>query len=141
MEVLRGSRDITDLDIVVGAGLKKTFEAGTGMLGALSFVTVRQKQHNTARQLPLRFSRNNELIDDDLCAVGEVAELRLPKTQHLGIIERISVVKTEDGGFGQKAIVNTEARLIFGEMQQRDVGITRLGIVNNRMPSTKGAAS
>ena len=62
--------------------------------------------------LPFRFRRDDELIDDDLRAVRKIAELRFPEAKHVRIIERITVIEPEDRGFGEKAVVNANARLI-----------------------------
>src|SRR5207302_873969 len=78
VEVLRRSREIADLDVVLRAKLQETFEASAGMFRALAFVTVRQQQRDSARPLPFRFRGNDELVDDRLCAVGKIAELRFP---------------------------------------------------------------
>ncbi len=51
------------------------------MLRAGAFIAVRQEQRETAEALPLRFARADELVDDDLGAVGEVAVLAFPDHQ------------------------------------------------------------
>ena len=57
------------------------------MFRPLAFVAVRQEQHEPARPLPLRFGADEELVDDDLGAVGEVAELGLPKHERRRVVE------------------------------------------------------
>ena len=49
------------------------------MFRTLAFVAVRQQQHESAQAIPLRFAGTDELIDDDLRAVGEIAELAFPQ--------------------------------------------------------------
>ena len=83
MEVLRSSRRLAHLHIVAGAELQIALDAGAGVLRPLSFVSVRQQQNQAAQQVPLVFAGDDELIDDDLRAVGEVAELRFPHHQRL----------------------------------------------------------
>src|SRR6266508_2944061 len=87
MKILRGGGWIADLDVILGARLEKSLEARAGVLRALPFIAMRQKQNNPAGALPLRFRRHDELIDDGLRAIGEIAELRLPKTEHSRIIK------------------------------------------------------
>src|ERR1044071_8382745 len=99
MKVLRGGGDIADLDIIFGAGLEEALESRAGMLRALSLVAVREKKHDPAGPLPFRFGPGNELVDDDLVAVGEIAKLRFPKAEHVRVIERIPIVESEDGRF------------------------------------------
>src|SRR6185369_2988685 len=73
----RGSRH-ADLHVVVGAHLQKTLDAARRMLGARAFVAVRQHHREPAQAAPLDFARHDELVDDDLRAVDEIAVLRLP---------------------------------------------------------------
>ncbi len=54
------------------------------MLRALAFVAVRQQQRDAGQQAPLGFAGGDELVDDDLRAVGEVAELRFPQHERFG---------------------------------------------------------
>ena len=61
------------------AQLQEALEARGGMLRALAFVAVRQEQRQAAQAVPLRFAGADELVDDDLRAVGEIAELALPR--------------------------------------------------------------
>jgi hypothetical protein len=49
--------------------------------GPWPFVAVRQQQHEAAHALPLLLAGGDELVDDDLRAVGEIAELRFPQRQ------------------------------------------------------------
>src|SRR6185312_750421 len=58
--------------------LQVAFEPRGGMLGPGSFVAVRQEEHEAAVALPLRLAGADELNDDDLGAIGEVAVLALP---------------------------------------------------------------
>src|SRR4030095_3742374 len=102
---------------------------------------MRQEQNDSARPLPFRFRGNDELIDDGLRAVREIAELSFPKAKHARVIERIAVVETEDRGFGQKAVVNADARLIRRKMKQWQIRLSRLRIVKKRVPMAECAAS
>src|ERR1700730_8250689 len=122
MKVLGGCRQIADLDVVFRAKLEKTFEAPAGMFRALAFVTVRQKQDDSTWPLPFRFSRNDELIDDGLRAIREIAELRFPQAKHARVIERVTVIETEDGRFRKQTVVDANALLLFSEMHQWHIG-------------------
>jgi hypothetical protein len=46
---------------------------------------VGQQQHEAALLAPLVLGGGDELVDDDLAAVDEVAELRLPQHQRVGV--------------------------------------------------------
>ena len=71
------------------------------MFGALSLIAVRQQHYEAAHPKPLRLAGGNELIDDHLCAVGEITELRLPHDQRMRLRQRIAVLKPEDSKLGE----------------------------------------
>src|SRR5215472_9995555 len=79
MEILSGGRGLADLNIVLGRELKVSLNACARVLRPLAFITVRQQHHQSGKQSPFVLAGNNELINDDLCPVGEVAELRFPQ--------------------------------------------------------------
>src|SRR6185312_13892975 len=91
------------------------------MFGTLAFVTVRQKHDEAAHAKPLGLTRSDELIDDDLRAVGEVAKLRFPERERLGLGRRIAVFEPEHRFFRQQGVDDLEARLTFAHMLQRVV--------------------
>jgi hypothetical protein len=66
---------------------------------------------------PLGFARGEELVDDDLGTVGEVAELGLPEDEGFGVITGEAVLEAEAGGFGEQRVVDVPAGL-----GGRDVG-------------------
>src|ERR1700733_12288973 len=111
------------------------------MLRALSFIPVREQQHEAAYLAPFRLGGGDELIDDDLRAVREIAELRFPKGQGMGVGNAIAVFKTEHAEFAERAIVNLERRLIFIHELQRDVAMAILEIVKGKMPLAERAAA
>ena len=84
MEVLPGGGGLADLDVVARGELQIALNAGAGMLRPLAFVSMREKHDNAGEQIPLVFAGGDELIDDDLRAVGEIAELRFPGTRASG---------------------------------------------------------
>jgi len=78
---------------------------------SLSLVAVRQQHHHAAVALPLRVAANDELVDDHLRPVGEVAELRLPHHQGVGGVRGVAEFKAEHRRLGQQTIVNAETGL------------------------------
>ena len=75
---------VGDAQVVLGGELQEALEPGAGVLRALPFVAVRQQQHQRRASAPTwRAPRDDELVDDHLGAVGEVAVLRLPEHQRL----------------------------------------------------------
>ena len=111
VEVIRGRRAIGNLHIVVGTKLKKAFGPRRGMFGPLTFIAMREEKHETRHAQPFHFARGNELIDHNLRAVREIAELRFPKDQRLGLREAIAIFESEHGRLRQKRIVNLIFRL------------------------------
>ena len=83
VEVLGRRRGRDDLDIVFGRFEQEAFEAGARMLGAFAFEGVRQEQHDAAEAAPLVFGAGDELIDDHLGGVHEVAVLGFPERRGL----------------------------------------------------------
>ena len=81
VEIVRRARQVAHLDVVFGAELQIALDPRRGMLGPLPLVTVRQQHDETAHAQPFRLARAEELVDDDLRAIGEIAELRLPQHQ------------------------------------------------------------
>src|SRR5512136_485572 len=81
MEVLRRRGRIRDTHVVLRTKLEEPFQAGTRMLRPLPLLSMRKQQDQTARLSPLRLRSGQKLIDDDLRAVGEIAELRFPQHQ------------------------------------------------------------
>src|SRR3546814_2382983 len=65
------------------------------MLRSLTFIAVRQEYRQTAKTPPLRLAGGNELVEQHLRAVREVAELCFPDHQRIRIGRRIAVFKTE----------------------------------------------
>ena len=73
-----------DLDVVLGGEREEALEAGAGVLGPLPFEAVRQQQHEAAQAAPLVLGAGDELVDDHLRRVDEVAELRFPQHEPSG---------------------------------------------------------
>ena len=93
-----------------------------GMLGALAFEAVREQQHDAAHRAPLRLPAGHVVVDDDLRAVGEVSELRLPHHQGARPAQGETVLEAEDRVLGQRAVVDGEL-----DLRRRHVGQGRVG--------------
>ena len=119
VEVLGGRRGDGDLDVLLGAEREEALQPGAGVLGPLALVAVRQEHDQAAAPAPLGLGRGDELVDDDLGAVGEVAELGLPHDEHVGLVQRVAVVESEHGGLGEQAVVDAELGLARRQVVQR----------------------
>ena len=141
VEHLRGRGRHAHLHVVLGAELQEALEARGRMFRPLPFVTVRQEQREPAVAAPLRFARRNELVDDHLRAVGEVAELAFPDDEAIGIGDRVAVLEAEHGFFRQQRIGDAEARLPRLQVLQRDVRRAGGLVVPHRVSMEERAAA
>ena len=91
-----------DADVLLRAELQEPLEARARVLGTVALVAVRQEQGQPRRLAPLREGRRDELVDDDLRAVREVAVLRLPEDERLGRGRRVAVLEAEAGVLGER---------------------------------------
>src|SRR5215213_8086367 len=110
------------------------------MLRPLPFEAVRKQHDEAARAQPLGFAGGDELIDDALRAVGEVAELRLPQHQSARVGERKAIFEAEHSEFRERAVANLELSLAF-DVAQRDVFLTRLLIEPHRVALAERAST
>src|ERR1700677_1623265 len=101
VKILCGVRGLRDLNIVLGAELQKALNAGAGVLRPLAFVAVRQKQDKTGKQVPFGFAGGNELVDDGLCHIYEITELRFPKYERFRIVTTVAVFEAENALLGK----------------------------------------
>ena len=100
---------------------------------------MRQQEDDAGEQAPLGFAGGDELVDDDLCAVGEVAELGFPEDEGFGVVAGVAVLVAEDGGLGQDGVVDLPAPLIrrdVGERRPADLG---LGVDEDGVALVEGA--
>lgn len=80
---------------VLVAELQVPFHPAGGVLGTLTIVAVRQAHHEPGALQPLDFAGRDELVDDDLRRVCEVAELRFPDDQRVGRGQGVAVLEAE----------------------------------------------
>src|SRR5258707_13918321 len=95
MEDLRRRRAVRDADVLLRALLQEALEPRTRVLGPVALVAVREKQRQPRGLPPLRAARDDELVDHDLGAVHEVAELSLPQNEGVRCGDRIAVLEAE----------------------------------------------
>ena len=108
VEIIGRRGAVGDLDIVLGAELQIALEPRRAMLRPLPFVAVRQQHHEPAGAQPLGLARRDELVDDDLRAVAEIAELRLPQHERARVGDRIAIFEAEHAEFGERAVAHLE---------------------------------
>ena len=118
MEVLRGSRAVDDLDIVLRAHREEALDARRRVLGPLSLVAVRQQQDQPRRLLPLVLRRHEELVDHDLGAVHEVAELCLPRDERVLRHDGVAVLEAQRGVLREQGVVHPEPALVGAQVAE-----------------------
>ena len=122
-----------NLDVVLGRQRQEPLEAGARMLRPLPFEAVRQEHHEPREPVPLVFGADDELVNDDLGTVDEVAELRLPHDKPVRAVEAVAVLEAEHSCLRQRAVVDFDRRLIGGEVLERAVGLVAHAVVDHGM--------
>ncbi len=140
MEVVGRSRAVRDLDIVLRAHLQEALQTRGGMFRPLPFIAVRQKHHQARHAQPLALARGDELVDRDLRAVDEVAELRFPQHQGVRLGEAVAVFETKHREFRQHRVDDLEARLLVGDVVERAIELLGFLIDDHRVALGKRAA-
>src|SRR5438067_9660041 len=92
MKVLSWRGRLHDLDVIIGGQTQKPLQPRTRMLRPAAFEAVRQEQDYSAQTTPFVLSAGDELIDNDLRGIPEIAELRFPRDQALRAIEAVTVL-------------------------------------------------
>ena len=110
------------------------------MLRPLPLVAVRQQERQPGFFAPLVLGRRDELVDENLRAVGEVAVLRLPEHERVGIVDAVSVLEPEHTCLREGAVVDLEGRLLGSELAERRHCLSRLRVVEDHVPLRKGAS-
>ena len=88
----------------------------------------------------LRSPDDDELVDDHLRAVGEVAELRFPEHQRVGLGERVAVLEAEHRLFRQHRVDDLVARLVSREVIGERVAVLGLLVDQHRVALRERAA-
>ena len=98
--VLRGGGGVRHPEVVLGAEGEEALQAGGGMFRSLSFLAMGQEEHQAAGLVPLLLRAREELVDDHLGAVGEIAELGFPEHQGGWIRHGVAELESQDGVLG-----------------------------------------
>ena len=110
------------------------------MLRTLTFVAVWQQTNQPGHAQPFALAGRDELIEQNLGAVGEIAELRFPQRQRIRLGQRIAVLEAEHGFFRQHRIDDFETRLAVTEIVKRRVAFLVFLIDQHRVALREGAA-
>ena len=140
VEVLRRGGAVHQPQVDVGGRLQEALGARARVLGALALVAVRQQEHQRRLQPPLRPARGDELVEDDLRAVDEVAVLGFPDHQVPRLLHVVAELEADRRGFGERAVVDLERGPRLRQLLQRHVLDARIGVVQHRVAVAEGAA-
>src|SRR5512137_1168243 len=110
------------------------------MLRTLSLVTVGKKQDQVAGLLPFAFGTCDEIVDDNLGPVGEIAELSFPYHKAQGAGDTVAEFKPKDAGLGKGAVKHLELRLVWADVLQRHILLARFQVAENQVSLAEGAA-
>ena len=141
VEHLRRGGGHADLDVVLRAQLQEALEPGRRMLRSLALIAMGQEQRESREAAPLRLTGADELVDDDLRAVAEIAELALPDGQAMRFRRREPILEAHHRLLGKHRVGDGEGGLIGGQMLQRHESPARRLIVQHRVTMKKRAAS
>src|SRR6185312_7461004 len=130
-----------DLQIVLAAELQEALEARRGMLRPLPFIAMRQEHHEARHAQPLGLARADELVDDDLRAIGEIAELRFPQHEGVRIGKTVAIFESQHRLLRERAVDDLERRLSGTDMIDRDVALLGLLIDEDGVTLREGAAA
>jgi hypothetical protein len=83
VKVVRRRARIEDPDVALCGELKEALEPRARMLRAATLIAMGKEEGQSRRLSPLGKARDDELVDDDLRPVDEIAELCLPAHQRL----------------------------------------------------------
>ena len=98
------------------------------MLGSLTLVAVREEHHEAARLAPLGLGGGDKLVDHNLGAVDEVAELALPEDERGRVRDGVAVLEPERGVLAQERVVDLDPRCLAGHLTPGDVGERDVGV-------------
>ena len=136
----RRRRAVRDAHVLLRGELEEALEPRARVLGPVALVAVRQEERQARRLPPLREPGGDELVDDDLRAVDEVAELRLPEDERLGRRRRVAVLEADARVLRQRRVVDLEGRTGVVEVLQRRVRRARVHVVEDVVPVRERAA-
>ena len=140
VEVLRRRRAVRDADVLLRGELEEPLEPRARVLGAVPLVAVRQQEREPRRLAPLREAGGDELVDDDLRAVDEVAELRLPQHERLGRGRRVAVLEADARVLRERRVVDLERRARVVEVLERRVRAAGVDVVEDGVAVRERAA-
>lgn len=88
--------------------LQRALDAARGVFGALAVLAVRQVHDERGDGVPLGLAGHDAVVDHDLRAVGEVAELRFPDDEAVRVVDGLALLEAEHGLLAQQRVHDGE---------------------------------
>jgi len=140
VEVLRGRRAVGDAHVGLAGELQEALQPPAGVIRPGALVAVRQQQHERWRLAPFSAGAAQELVDDHLGAVDEIAVLCLPNDQPFWRLDIVAELKAEHGVFGQRTVEDLEGGSRLRDGLQRRERLPAVCIVQHGVALVEGAA-
>ena len=141
VEVGGGRRRAGHGHVVLGTQLEVALDARGGVIRPLALIAVRQEQDHARALSPLLLGARDELVDDGLGAVREVAELRLPEDESIGPFDGVPILEPDCGVLAQERVVDPELRLLVAQVREGQPLLAVLAVVEHRVPLHERAAA
>ena len=140
MEVLPGGGRIRHVHIPFRAQLQEALESRARVLRPLPLEPMREQEDDARILPPLRPVRGEELIDDRLRDVGEVAELRFPEHEvfRRGCTE--PVLEAQYRRLREGTVVDLERRARLRQLGERRVRVTTVHVMEHGLTMRERAA-
>ena len=91
-------------------------------------------------RVPFLFAGGNKLVDHGLCAIAEIAELRFPQHECIGVGDGIAIFKTQHAIFAEQRIINPELAFCAGDMAEPVISLSVIFIAQYGMAVGKSSA-
>ena len=130
---------IGHLHVVSGAQLEVALHAAAGVLAAHALIAVRQEERQAVGGVPFVLPGGEELVDDDLRPVVEVAELRLPDGQAFGV-PCVAEIEAHHAVLAEMRVVDGQRLLALFEVVQRNPLLLGVLGLDHGMAVAEGAA-
>ena len=109
VEVLGRRGGVGHAHVVFGRKLEEALQACRGVFGALAFMSVGEEEGEAGVLSPFHPPCGDELVDDDLGHIHEIAELGFPENQVRVCSDLVSVFEAQNRGFREGRVVCLEA--------------------------------
>ena len=140
VEVLGRRGAVGHPDVALGRALEEALEPRARVLGARALVAVRQQQREPRGLPPLGQPGHEELVDDHLGRVHEVAELGLPEHERVGRLDAVAVLEAHARLLRQRAVVKLERRHRVAQLLERAPARAGVRVVQHRVALAERAA-